>query len=115
MSESRKRSPLEGLDWFLIWMEFYNARDASNELPPRLAQSEKRNARAVRRDMIRELEEQQQASVSESDISGSEYPTVQYARIDRREDAVFDVLSMLPPEIQDKIWDLVYDPWEDFV
>ena len=95
--------------------------DASNELSPSQAQSQKRIARAVRRGKIRELEEQQQAhldkaqaSVSESDISASEYPTIQYARIDRREDAVFDVLSMLPPDIQDKILNLVYDEWEDF-
>jgi hypothetical protein len=95
--------------------------DASNELSPSQAQSQKRIARAVRRGKIRELEEQQQAhldrvqaSVSESDISASENPTVQYARIDRREDAVFDVLSMLPFDIQAQICDLVYDPWEDF-
>lgn len=113
MSEPRKRSPLEDFDWSLIWMEFENVLNASKELPPRLAQSENRAARAARRGSIRELEEQQ-AGVSGSDISASEPPTTQYARIDRREDAVFDVLSMLPPEIQDKIWDLVYDPWEDF-
>jgi hypothetical protein len=80
-------------------------------LPPRLAQSENRDARAARRGSIRELEEQQ-AGVSGSDISASEPPTTQYARIDRRKDAVFDVLSMLPPEIRKKIWVLADDMWE---
>ena len=113
MSEPRKRSPLDGFDLSIIWMDFENVLNASKELPPRLAQSENRAARAARRGSIRELEEKQK-SVSGSDIPASEPPTTQYARIDSREDAVFDVLSMLPPEIQDKIWDLVYDPWEDF-
>jgi hypothetical protein len=111
MSEPRKRSPLEGLDWSLIWMEFENVLNASKELPPRLAQSENRAARAARRGSIRELEDQQ-ASVWGSDISASEPPTTQYARIDSREDAVFEVLSMLPPEIRKKIWDLADDMWE---
>ena len=111
MSEPRKRSPLEGFDWSLIWMEFENVLNASKELPPRLAQSENRAARAARRGSIRELEEQQ-ASVSGSDISASETPTTQYARIDSRKDAVFDVLSILPPEIREKIWDLTDDMWE---
>jgi hypothetical protein len=94
-------------------MEFENVLNASKELPPRLAQSENRAARAARRGSIRELEEQQ-ASVSGSDISASETPTTQHARIDSRKDAVFDVLSMLPPEIRGKIWDLADadDMWE---
>jgi hypothetical protein len=92
-------------------MEFENVLNASKELPPRLAQSENRAARAARRGSIRELEDQQ-ASVWGSDISASEPPTTQYARIDSREDAVFEVLSMLPPEIRKKIWDLADDMWE---
>ncbi len=83
----------------------------SKELPTRLAQSENRAARAARRGSILELEEQQ-ASVSGSDISASETPTTQYARIDCRKDAVFDVLSMLPPEILKKIWKEADDMWE---
>jgi hypothetical protein len=41
MSESGKFSPF--VDWELwdIWGEFEDARDASNELPPSQAQSEK--------------------------------------------------------------------------
>jgi hypothetical protein len=92
-------------------MEFENVLNASKELPPRLAQSENRAARAARRGSIRELEEKQK-SVSGSDIPASEPPTTQYARIDSRKDAVFDVLSMLPPEIRKKIWDLADDMWE---
>ena len=116
MSEPRERSPLGfecSFELSIIWNDFNDVLDESRELPPRLAQSENRAARAARRGSIRELEDQQ-ASVWGSDISASEPPTTQYARIDSRKDAVFDVLSMLPPEIQDKIWDLVYDPWEDF-
>jgi hypothetical protein len=92
-------------------MEFENVLNASKELPPRLAQSENRAARAARRGSIRELEEQQ-ASVSGSDISASEPPTTQYARIDSRKDAVFDVLSMLPHQIQEEIWKEADDMWE---
>jgi hypothetical protein len=92
-------------------MEFENVLNASKELPPRLAQSENRAARAARRGSIRELEEKQK-SVSGSDIPASEPPTTQYARIDSREDAVFDVLSMLPHEIRKKICDEADDMWE---
>ncbi len=115
MSEPLEGYPLDDLsfDRSIIWGDFNDVLDESKELPPRLAQSQNRTARAARRGSIRELEEQQ-ASVSGSDISASEPPTTQYARIDRREDAVFDVLSKLPPEIQYKIWDLVCDLWEDF-
>ena len=112
MSQSQKHSPLDGLDSYIIWMEFDKVLDASNELPPSQAQSENRDARAVRRSMIRELEEQQaqqQASVSESDISGAEY---HYAAISSREDAVFYVLSMLPCEITDYICSLAMDSWD---
>ena len=111
MSEPRERSPLEGFDWSLIWMEFENVLNASKELPPRLAQSENRAARAARRGSIRELEEKQK-SVSGSDIPASEPPTTQYARIDSRKDAVFDVLSMLPSQIQEEIWKEADDMWE---
>ena len=114
MSEPRKRSPFDFVCSFelaIIWQDFNDVLDESKELPPRLAQSENRAARAARRGSIRELEEQQ-ASVSGSDISASEPPTTQYARIDSREDAVFEVLSMLPPEIREKIWDLTDDMWE---
>ena len=111
MSEPRERSPLEGFDWYLIWMEFENVLNASKELPRILAQSNNRAARAARRGSIRELEEQQ-ASVSGSDISASEPPTTQYARIDSRKDAVFHVLSRLPPQIQEEIWKEADDMWE---
>ncbi len=114
MSEPRKRSPLGfecSFKLYIIWQDFNDVLGESKELPPRLAQSENRAARAARRGSIRELEEQQ-ASVSGSDISASETPTTQYARIDSRKDAVFDVLSMLPPEIREKIWDLADEMWE---
>ena len=114
MSEPRNGYALD-FDWSfdrsLIWMEFENVLNASNELPPRLAQSENRAARAARRDSIRELEDQQ-ASVWGSDISASEPPTTQNARIDSREDAVFEVLSMLPPEILYVICKEADDMWE---
>ena len=83
MSEPRKRSPLGfecSFELSIIWMDFETVLNASNELPPRLAQSENRTARAARRGSIRELEEQQahldrvQESVSESDKSASEPP-----------------------------------------
>jgi hypothetical protein len=115
MSEPRNGYALD-FDWSfdrsLIWMEFENVLNASKELPPRLAQSENRAARAARRGSIRELEEKQK-SVSGSDIPASEPPTTQYARIDSRKDAVFDGWSRrLPPELLHEIWKEADDLWE---
>lgn len=130
---SRFNDGLGSVQPWEVWATYEDARRAWKKMSPGRARVAKRKATAARIlglweiDRIEEngrLEEaraeenrrleEQQASVSGSDISASEPPTTQYARIDRREDAVFDVLSMLPPEIQDKIWNLVYDPWEDF-
>ena len=114
MSEPRKRSPFDfecSFELAIIWQDFNDVLDESKDLPPRLAQSENRAARAARRGSIRDLEDQQ-ASVSGSDVSASEPPTKQYARIDCREDAVFDVLSMLPPEIRYIIWNDADDLWD---
>ena len=114
MSEPRKRSPLGfecSFELSIIWQDFNDVLDESKELPPRLAQSENRAARAARRGSIRELEEKQK-SVSGSDIPASEPPTTQYARIDSRKDAVFHVLSRLPPQIQEEIWKEADDMWE---